>query len=58
MSYTPVELRHVRVSRRPLGYDRATVEQILAQSSNVPVFPEISGGHSRKLHCRPVPASA
>src|SRR3954470_5473149 len=30
MSYTPVELRHVRGSRRPLGYDRATVEQILA----------------------------
>jgi len=30
MSYTPVELRHVRVARRPLGYHRASVEQILA----------------------------
>jgi cell division initiation protein len=29
MSYTPVELRHVRVGRRPLGYHRASVEQIL-----------------------------
>lgn len=31
MSYTPVEIRHVRVPRRPLGYDRATVEQILSE---------------------------
>jgi cell division initiation protein len=30
MSYTPVELRHVRVARRPLGYHRAGVEQILS----------------------------
>jgi cell division initiation protein len=30
MSYTPVELRHVRVGRRPLGYDRAAVEKILS----------------------------
>src|SRR5215510_13442460 len=30
MSYTPVELRHVRVGRRLFGYHRATVEQILA----------------------------
>ena len=30
MSYTPVELRHVRVGRRPFGYDRASVEQILS----------------------------
>jgi cell division initiation protein len=29
MSYTPVELRHVRVGRRPFGYHRASVEQIL-----------------------------
>ena len=29
MTYTPVELRHVRVGRRPFGYDRAAVEQIL-----------------------------
>ena len=29
MSYTPVELRHVRVGRRPFGYHRAGVEQIL-----------------------------
>ena len=30
MSYTPVELRHVRVGRRPFGYDRAAVEQVLS----------------------------
>jgi cell division initiation protein len=30
MSYTPVELRHVRVGRRPLGYHRGAVEQILS----------------------------
>src|SRR5262249_38193656 len=30
MSYTPVELRHVRVGRRPLGYHRAGIEQILS----------------------------
>ena len=30
MSYTPVELRHVRVARRPLGYHREGVEQILS----------------------------
>jgi len=30
MSYTPVELRHVRVGRRPLGYHRAAVEQVLS----------------------------
>src|SRR4029079_2495719 len=30
MTYTPVELRHVRVARRPFGYDRAGVEQILS----------------------------
>jgi cell division initiation protein len=30
MSYTPVEIRHVRVGRRPLGYHRAGVEQILS----------------------------
>ena len=30
MSYTPVELRHVRVGRRLFGYDRASVEQILS----------------------------
>ena len=29
MSYTPVELRHVRVGARPLGYHRASVEKIL-----------------------------
>src|SRR5262245_22492177 len=29
MSYTPVEIRHVRVGRRPLGYHRGSVEQIL-----------------------------
>ena len=31
MSYTPVELRHVHVKRRPLGYHRGTVEQILGE---------------------------
>jgi cell division initiation protein len=30
MSYTPVELRHVRVGLRPLGYHKASVEQILS----------------------------
>ena len=30
MTYTPVELRHVRVGRRPFGYNRAGVEQILS----------------------------
>jgi cell division initiation protein len=30
MSYTPVELRHVRVGRRPLGYHRAAVEEVLS----------------------------
>jgi cell division initiation protein len=29
VSYTPVELKHVRVGRRLLGYHRASVEQIL-----------------------------
>ena len=31
MSYTPVELRHVRVPRKLLGYDRAAVKQMLAE---------------------------
>jgi len=31
MSYTPVELRHVRISRRPLGYSQAMVEQVLEE---------------------------
>jgi cell division initiation protein len=30
MSYTPVELRHVRVGVRPLGYHRAGIEKILS----------------------------
>src|SRR5579862_6557237 len=29
MPYTPVELRHVKVARRLLGYDRTTVETLL-----------------------------
>jgi len=29
MSYTPVELRHVHVGRRPLGYHRAAVQKVL-----------------------------
>lgn len=31
MPYTPVELRHVRVARRLLGYDRAAVKELLAE---------------------------
>ena len=31
MGYTPVELRHVKVGRRPFGYHRATVEQVLEE---------------------------
>lgn len=30
MGYTPVELRHVRVARRPFGYHRAAVEKVLS----------------------------
>ena len=29
MSYTPVELRHVHVGRRPFGYHRAAVQKVL-----------------------------
>jgi chromosome segregation ATPase len=31
MSYTPVELRHVRVSRSLFGYNRAMVEQVIEE---------------------------
>jgi cell division septum initiation protein DivIVA len=31
MSYTPVELRHVRVGRSLLGYNRRTVEQVIEE---------------------------
>jgi len=31
MSYTPVELRHVKVSRSLFGYNRATVEQLIEE---------------------------
>ncbi len=31
MTYTPVELRHVRVKRSLLGYHRATVEQVIEE---------------------------
>ena len=31
MTYTPVELRHVRVGRSLFGYNRATVEQVLEE---------------------------
>jgi hypothetical protein len=31
MSYTPVELRHVKVGRSLLGYNRATVEQLIEE---------------------------
>jgi cell division initiation protein len=30
MSLTPVEIRHVRLGRRPLGYDRGTTDRLLA----------------------------
>jgi cell division initiation protein len=29
MSLTPVEIRHVRIGRRPLGYERPTVDRLL-----------------------------
>jgi cell division initiation protein len=29
MSLTPVEIRHVRIGRRPLGYDRPEVDRLL-----------------------------
>ena len=31
MSYTPVELRHVRLGRGLLGYKRSAVEQLLVE---------------------------
>jgi cell division initiation protein len=31
MAYTPVELRHVRLPRRPLGYRRATADRLLEE---------------------------
>ncbi len=31
MPYTPVELRHVRIGRRPLGYNREAVERLLEE---------------------------
>lgn len=31
MSLAPVEIRHVRLRRRPLGYERAAVERLLAE---------------------------
>ena len=31
MSYTPVELRHVRIARSLLGYNRSAVEELLTQ---------------------------
>src|SRR5919106_6819312 len=30
MSLTPVEIRHVRLGRRPLGYERGTTDRLLA----------------------------
>ena len=30
MSLTPVEIRHVSLPRRPLGYDRKATDQLLA----------------------------
>jgi cell division initiation protein len=30
MGYTPVELRHVRLPRRPFGYRRSTTDRLLA----------------------------
>jgi cell division initiation protein len=31
MSLTPVEIRHVRLGRRPLGYDRGSTDQLLEE---------------------------
>ena len=31
MTYTPVELRHVKVGRSLFGYNRATVEQVIEE---------------------------
>jgi cell division initiation protein len=31
MSLTPVEIRHLKVGRRPLGYDRKAVDRLLAE---------------------------
>lgn len=31
MSLTPVEIRHVRLGRRPLGYDRDAADELLAE---------------------------
>jgi cell division initiation protein len=31
MSLTPVEIRHVRLGRRPLGYDREATDRLLAE---------------------------
>ena len=31
MSLTPVEIRHVDLGRRPLGYDRTAVDELLAE---------------------------
>jgi cell division initiation protein len=31
MSLTPVEIRHVRLGRRPLGYDRDAADQLLEE---------------------------
>lgn len=31
MSLTPVEIRHVRLGRRPLGYDRKAVDRLLEE---------------------------
>jgi hypothetical protein len=31
MTYTPVELRHVKVGRSPFGYNRAAVEQLIEE---------------------------
>jgi cell division initiation protein len=34
MSLSPVELRHVELGRRPLGYDRKAVERLLADAAS------------------------
>jgi cell division initiation protein len=31
MSMTPVEIRHVKLGRRPLGYDRETTDELLTE---------------------------
>ena len=46
MAYTPVELRHVRVSRSLFGYNKAAVEQLLDEVADMPLEKQTAGGAS------------